>query len=597
MPKSVASIAGMLLTGLMTLCLSGCGADPGEAAPAAPPSGGPGTSAPPAPPAPPAPGGTTGAAPLAVSTISLPAGSVHAFYSVRLQSRGGIAPVTWALAGTLPAGMSLDPAGLIAGTPTAAGSTDFAVTATDSGTPVQQVTQALNVAITAADASHNSTLKGRYAFVATGYRPLSPRFFPVRIQTAIGMSFIADGNGNVTSVVIDTISPNGLATTQAADGFYVVGSDNRGVLGITTATGTASFRFSVGSISAEGIATKGRVVSPSGEAGELDLQDPAAFTNGALGGSFAFGLAGAELNRAFGANGVIGFDGAGNIPAGRVDVAHAAGFSPDLPVTGTYFVGSEDAGGRGTAKLLLPATTLDMILYVVSANKVLLLGTQQGNKFFAFTGEAHRQSQPTFDAGSLRGTSVLAAHRGSSVVGGIATFDGTGGVSFLEDRNDAGRITLAATSSGTYLVSGEGHAVLTIAGSVVSSIYLVEAGAGFLLYADSRSGLIERQAAGSFSASSLEGTFALGSLPPPVFGAVSGVANASTGTFQESIDVTRSGAPPQHVATTDSFTVASNGRVTTASGLQAMYLVSPRKLVLIDLNPVDDLPGIMIAEQ
>lgn len=56
-----------------------------------------------------------------ITTTSLPAGSVGTAYSYQLAATGGITPYTWSVQGTLPAGLSLSAAGLLSGTPTAAG--------------------------------------------------------------------------------------------------------------------------------------------------------------------------------------------------------------------------------------------------------------------------------------------------------------------------------------------------------------------------------------------------------------------------------------------------------------------------------------------
>src|SRR5215207_10106407 len=59
--------------------------------------------------------------PLAITTPSLPDGSINQPYLVLLNPNGGTAPYSWALkAGSppLPSGLSLDASGLISGTPT-----------------------------------------------------------------------------------------------------------------------------------------------------------------------------------------------------------------------------------------------------------------------------------------------------------------------------------------------------------------------------------------------------------------------------------------------------------------------------------------------
>jgi len=471
------------------------------------------------------------------------------------------------------------------------------VIATDFGTPPQQVTQTLSIVIDSADTSHNSLLKGRYAFVATGFRPLSPRFLPVSIQIATGGSFVADGKGNVTDAVIDSISPNGIATNQAVAGIYVLGSDNRGILGFDTPAGTVSLPFSVGSIECGGVATKGRVITPFGEAGELDLQDPAELAGSSLGGAYAFGVAGSELTRAFGVNGAIVLDGGGTV-TGRVDTTQVTTFVPDQAVTGTYGMSAGQSVGRGTAMLHTPSMTLNMTFYVVSSDRLLILGTEQGGKFFAFAGQARRQAGLPFDLASLRGTSVLGAGkaRGGVATGGLATFDGAGAVSFLLDQHDAGKIALGAASSGSYVISANGHVMFSGADTVASSLYLVSPGEGFLLYGDSRTGYLEKQALGPFDDSSIEGSYFVGNSPSTSPLGVSGVASASGRALRESMDLGRFGVPFRHLDAMESFSVAPNGRATTGSGLTVMYIVSPKKFAAIDVNPVD-FSNIIFAER
>lgn len=71
--------------------------------------------------------------PLAITTDSLPDGSVNYYYSTTLQAEGGNPPYTWAISdGTLPDGLTLDPgAGTISGTPTTIGSQTLSVQALD----------------------------------------------------------------------------------------------------------------------------------------------------------------------------------------------------------------------------------------------------------------------------------------------------------------------------------------------------------------------------------------------------------------------------------------------------------------------------------
>ncbi len=93
-------------------------------------------------------------APLAVSTASLPDGTVGTAYSQTLSASGGTAPYTWAVAsGTLPAGLNLSSAGVLSGTPTAAANSSFSVSATDAATPAATTTKALTLNVSAAAAA------------------------------------------------------------------------------------------------------------------------------------------------------------------------------------------------------------------------------------------------------------------------------------------------------------------------------------------------------------------------------------------------------------------------------------------------------------
>lgn len=71
-----------------------------------------------------------------VGPASLPSATAGSAYSQNLSASGGTAPYTFTVtAGALPAGLTLSPAGVLSGTPTATGSFNFTASATDSGNP------------------------------------------------------------------------------------------------------------------------------------------------------------------------------------------------------------------------------------------------------------------------------------------------------------------------------------------------------------------------------------------------------------------------------------------------------------------------------
>jgi hypothetical protein len=88
-------------------------------------------------------------APPNVTTTTLQGGTVGQAYNQTLQATGGFGALTWTLSGgSLPAMLSLSPAGVISGIPTNAGNANFTVRVRD--TLNLSDTQALSIAVSAA---------------------------------------------------------------------------------------------------------------------------------------------------------------------------------------------------------------------------------------------------------------------------------------------------------------------------------------------------------------------------------------------------------------------------------------------------------------
>lgn len=91
---------------------------------------------------------STGSTLLSITTSSLPEGGVNHSYSASLAANGGTSPYSWTLvSGSLPVGVSLSTAGVISGTPTAAGTFTFAVQAKDSEASPQSATTSLSLTV------------------------------------------------------------------------------------------------------------------------------------------------------------------------------------------------------------------------------------------------------------------------------------------------------------------------------------------------------------------------------------------------------------------------------------------------------------------
>ena len=141
----------------------------------------------------------------------------------------------------------------------------------------------------------------------------------------------------------------------------------------------------------------GRVISKDflPVSGILLKQDPSAFSNAALNGSYSFRYNG-YLSQSSMANinpspiavaGMFTADGQGHFPTGAEDVNYYHALSSNLAVSGSYSVGSN---GRGTATLTSPLGTSNFSFYVVSAGKILLIST---DAFSTLSGEAEQQSR------------------------------------------------------------------------------------------------------------------------------------------------------------------------------------------------------------
>ncbi len=147
------------------------------------------------------------------STFTLPSARQFQSYTTNLQAAGGTGPYTYAVSsGTLPAGLTLTPEGLLSGLPTQTTSTPFTVRVTDSTGATSVVTYLLN--INTANMTLGTNLPG------TG-----------QVGTAYSYTFQSTGGTGTTTYTVDsgtlppglTLDPNGMLTgTPTAPGTYVI---------------------------------------------------------------------------------------------------------------------------------------------------------------------------------------------------------------------------------------------------------------------------------------------------------------------------------------------------------------------------------------
>ena len=201
----------------------------------------------------------------------------------------------------------------------------------------------------------SSSLQGPFAFSMSGNNG-SGHFFRAG-------SFVADGAGNLNSVLEDTNNSSGATTTPiSTTGSYTVGADGRGTMLFNDGLTPASFRFVIvnnSQLQIIGFDATGTA------AGQASAQDPAVFAGSplaALSGTYVFDFSGVHGFTALSEIGEFSADGGvGNITQGAIDIndggtAHAIsnrrqphGLHSSAPTSlSTYSVSST---GRGTLTL------------------------------------------------------------------------------------------------------------------------------------------------------------------------------------------------------------------------------------------------------
>ena len=161
-----------------------------------------------------------------ITTSSLPAGTQNATYSATLAATGGTTPYTWSVtSGTLPAGLALAPStGVISGTPTAAGTTNFTVKVTDANS--QAATKVLNLTINASGVSGGGAigLVQANAIQGSGVGSVSVTFPASNTAGNLIIAFVRMSTTSQTVTVTDSLGNSyvdAVTQGQTSDGHQV----------------------------------------------------------------------------------------------------------------------------------------------------------------------------------------------------------------------------------------------------------------------------------------------------------------------------------------------------------------------------------------
>lgn len=320
-------------------------------------------------------------APLAITTASLPDGTVGIDYSAQLQATGGVPPYTWQLTGgTLPAPLVLNSNGTITGKPTAPGvSNTFTIQVTDSATPTPATasTTAGQLSITI-----KNVLNGTYAFEFSGFNAAG--------AVVVAGSFTADGVGAITNGVEDVNSIQGPPRNQTFTGTFTMTSDNRGQLVFSSLAGLPTYDFAIDTTGAHGRLIEFDATGVRGS-GQLEQQTANANTcgsntlsdTGPLGANWVIGVSGATKAFTGVTPGPIAMIGRftaevpannttpGNIDTGEVDISYPQTIVVQSPtLSGTFQTTNQSA--RCSMALTQSVSTMNFSVYPIASASGLL---------------------------------------------------------------------------------------------------------------------------------------------------------------------------------------------------------------------------------
>ena len=557
---------------------------------------------------------------LKITTKSVPAGTQFVAYpNTQLQATGGVTPYTWSLANgtTLPAGLSLAPDGIISGTPTATGTFNFSVQVTDSEVPPETTNPPTALSITV-----TNLLTGDYVFELSGFNATG--------AVAIAGSFTADGNVNLTNGVEDFNSTSGAPKNQTFTGQFTLLNNNTGMLTFTGLAGSPVFAFSIDSTG-----SYGRIIEDDSSgirgSGQIEKRSVSTCASNTLNGQYAFGITGQAIASvlssagpvvvvgSFGATPPVG-GGVGSIGLGESDANTPAGITAqDQTIAGTYQTTAQST--RCTMSITEEIGTMNFSVYPVSASESFVVETDQvsTNEPYLTSGKVLAQSGYPFQgvAGStFTGTSV-AGLTGEFLSGNayipdmvLISVTGTGSTNYTISltENQGGTIG-QLPPNGVQFTAGDsfGRVDSGIASPIRPIFYVVGTNEAFCigeLIGEPFFGLFEPQSGSPFTASALNGDFALGTGAPataPVSdlsGTVT-LANTSTtaGTINgmEVVSASTGNSLPQAVTGTYSNLSSTTGSgivgLTAPSTFSGQFLVvSPTKIVVLTTTNGDTDP-------
>ena len=152
----------------------------------------------------------TYAAPLAITTATLPGATIGASYTATLAAAGGTAPLAWSLqaGSSLPDGLTLSSDGTISGAPLAAGSFSFTVQVADSSSPAATALGDLQLSV--------ATAAPHLALSAAPPSPDATDLQPVTLTASVVAAGTAPAPTGSVTFTVDGTTPPGCGSVAIA---------------------------------------------------------------------------------------------------------------------------------------------------------------------------------------------------------------------------------------------------------------------------------------------------------------------------------------------------------------------------------------------
>jgi Putative Ig domain len=522
--------------------------------------------------------------PPSVITTSLPNGAGGTAYTATLQESGGIAPFSWSVAsGSLPNGFSLGSDGTIAGTPCTGGTSNFTVQVADSATPPLTASAPLSINVTVSPLSVTTTS------------------LPEGVTDAIYSQSVQAGGG---------IPPY---TWSVASGslpsWATLNSSTGGITGIPGATGTANFTLKVADSECSAVTLT--------QALSLSVVTDTTANDSELSGHYAFLFNGFDdaTGSQVAVAGSFAADGKGNITEGTEDENGPSSSALNVPLTGTYNIGSDNRGaftittasGSKTYALVLNSITSGIAhkARFVEFDDIAGTNRQRGS------GLLRLQDASAFTLASITGPYAFgvsgqdAAGKREAIVGSFNA-NGSGTISSgVADQNVAGTATNPSLT-GTYTAPSvsDGRASITLnpagSSSLNLGVYVVSASEFLAMRIDGFSsdglvsGTILSQASTSFDNKALDSLavyYQLGALPglpdASSFAEIGLLAPDGNGGLTVTYDNNTGGTISADQTFTTKYNVLSAGRVIISwfgkfPPQRVLYLVDKNKGFFMD---------------